>query len=223
MNVSSNSAPEFDEDIQTQWNLDLNDKIAYKLPKFSDPEGNDVGEVYINNMENQEFPPFVTYTNATQTINMNPNSKLYNGRTYYFSVVLKEKNSDYMMNIYYMTVKMSGEIYDAEAELEKKTKVKITIPYLNYHSEGVLNFSVPVDTKKIVEQFDSIFIVYVNNTLKEREEIKEITSMTRINETQINFTIKFQHPYMYGLLNKRNDLLIFECLTPEAIIFDNEN
>lgn len=52
VNVSSNSAPEFDEDIQTQWNLNLNDKIAYKLPKFSDPEGNDVGEVYINSMEN---------------------------------------------------------------------------------------------------------------------------------------------------------------------------
>ena len=52
INVSSNSAPEFDTDIQTQWNLNLNDNITYKLPKFSDPEGNDVGEVYINSMEN---------------------------------------------------------------------------------------------------------------------------------------------------------------------------
>lgn len=43
---------------------------------------------------------------------MNPNNKTYNGKTYYFSVVLKEKHSDYMMNIYYMTIKMSGEIYD---------------------------------------------------------------------------------------------------------------
>ena len=52
INVSSNSAPEFDEDIQTTWNLNLNDKISYKLPKFTDPEGNDVGEVYVDKMEN---------------------------------------------------------------------------------------------------------------------------------------------------------------------------
>lgn len=51
-NVTSNSAPEFAEDIQTQWNLNVGDNIAYKLPNFKDPEGNDVGEVYINSMEN---------------------------------------------------------------------------------------------------------------------------------------------------------------------------
>lgn len=134
INVSSNSAPEFDEDIQTSWNLNLNDKISYKLPKFSDPEENDVGEVYINTMENQEFPKFVTYTNSTKTISMNPADKKFSGRTYYFSVVLKEKNSDYMMNIYYMTIKMSGEPWDEAAENDKKAKVQITVPYLNYHS-----------------------------------------------------------------------------------------
>jgi hypothetical protein len=52
VNVSSNSAPEFTEDIQTQWNLNVGDKIAYKLPTFKDPELNDGGEVYINSMEN---------------------------------------------------------------------------------------------------------------------------------------------------------------------------
>lgn len=112
----------------------MNDNITYKLPTFSDPEGNDVGEVYINSMENQEFPKFVKYINSTKSITMNPDSKLYNGKTYYFSVVLKEKNSDYMMNIYYMTIKMSGEIYDEAAELEAMTKVTINIPSLNYKS-----------------------------------------------------------------------------------------
>lgn len=52
VNVTSNSAPEFSDDIQTTWNLKVGDNIAYKLPSFSDPEGNDVGEVYINSMEN---------------------------------------------------------------------------------------------------------------------------------------------------------------------------
>jgi hypothetical protein len=52
INVSSNSAPEFDSDIQTTWNLDYGNNISYKLPTFTDPEGNDVGVVYINSMEN---------------------------------------------------------------------------------------------------------------------------------------------------------------------------
>lgn len=43
VNVTSNSAPEFVEDIQTQWNINVGDKINYTLPKFRDPEGNDVG------------------------------------------------------------------------------------------------------------------------------------------------------------------------------------
>jgi hypothetical protein len=41
VNVTSNSAPEFDTDIQTQWNLNVGDSIPYKLPTFHDPEGND--------------------------------------------------------------------------------------------------------------------------------------------------------------------------------------
>jgi hypothetical protein len=52
VNVFSNTAPEFTGDIQTQWNLNVGDKINYKLPPFKDPEGNDVGEVYVNFMEN---------------------------------------------------------------------------------------------------------------------------------------------------------------------------
>jgi hypothetical protein len=112
VNVSSNSAPEFITDIQTQWNLNVGERYNYSLPLWQDPEGNDLGEVYINSMENQDFPPFINYTNATNTINMFPNNLLYQGRTYYFSVVLKEKNSDFMMNIYYMTIKINGDPVD---------------------------------------------------------------------------------------------------------------
>lgn len=85
---------------------------------------------------------------------MKPDHKKYNGRTYYFSVVLKEKNSDYMMNIYYMTIKMSGEPYDEAAEDANKTKVEITIPYLNYHSEGVLEFTQDVNMTAVIKEFN---------------------------------------------------------------------
>ena len=177
VNVSSNSAPEFSEDITTQWNLDVGDKIGYALPTFSDPEGNDVGEVYINSMENQEFPAFVTYNNDTKTINMGPNTTAYQGRTYYFSVVLKEKHSDYMMNIYYITVKLSGDIIDPEEEVEvNKTAISMTIPYLNYHSEGTLKFSQNVNTNifKDAQLLNNTFLIYVNNTVKQREQLREI-------------------------------------------------
>ena len=52
VNVSSNSAPEFLTDIQTQFTLTMNQNSTYTLPAFYDPEGNDVAEVYINSMEN---------------------------------------------------------------------------------------------------------------------------------------------------------------------------
>ena len=121
VNVSSNSAPEFNTDIQTQWALNVNDVVPYKLPAWTDPEGNDPGQVYINSMENQDFPAFVTFDNATNTIKMSPNTTAYQGRTYYFSVVLKEINSDYMLNIYYMTIKINGDPVDATAQTANAT------------------------------------------------------------------------------------------------------
>lgn len=125
--------------------MDVGDKTNYTLPAFSDPEGNDEGEVYIGAMENQGFPDFVTYDNSTKTIMMEPNITKYQGKTYYFAVVLKEVNSEFMSNIYYMTVKISGEPIDEDAENDNATKVDIIVSYLNYHSEGVLEFSVPVN------------------------------------------------------------------------------
>ena len=215
VNVTSNSAPEFTEDIQTQWNLNVGDKINYVLPPFKDPEGNDVGEVYINAMENQDFPQFINYTNATQTINMNPNNLLFQGRTYYFSVVLKEKNSDFMMNIYYMTIKINGDPIDPDdLKPPNKTEVAMSITYQNYHSEGSLRFSMGVQPfifkSENKQKFWDLFDVYVINTVKDREEIVDIV-FTDYNETDVNFTVQFQKPYMYGLLNKKSDNLVFRC------------
>jgi hypothetical protein len=91
-------------------------------------------------MENQEFPPFINYTMMNTTkpaLLMTPNHLRYQGRTYYFSVVLKEKNSDTMMNVYYMTVKILGDPVD-EDDLRppNKTEVNMTITSLNYKSQG---------------------------------------------------------------------------------------
>lgn len=193
VNVTSNSAPEFTEDIQTQWNLNVGDKISYNLPPFKDPEGNDVGVVYINSMENQDFPTFVNFTNATNTINMNPNNLLFQGRTYYFSVVLKENNSDFMMNIYYMTIKINGDPIDPDdLKPPNKTEVSMQVTRLNYHSEGQLKFSMGVNpwifSNENKTLFWEVFDVYVINTVKNREEIIDI-EFTDVNLTHVNFTV----------------------------------
>ena len=52
VNVSSNSAPEFLTDLQTQFTIDMHKEEKYTLPAFSDPEGNDTPFVYITSMEN---------------------------------------------------------------------------------------------------------------------------------------------------------------------------
>ena len=79
-------------------------------------------------MEQQEdkYPEFLLFTNATNTIKFNPDSKKYAGRTYYFTIVVKEKNSDSVKYSFYATVRVTGnstedaeEAYDQG--LDKKT------------------------------------------------------------------------------------------------------
>lgn len=65
----------------------------------------------------------------------------------------------------------------------------------------------------MVNRFDDIFKVYVKNTLKTIDELKdfEITAHTDTNTSHtLNFTCTFKEPYLYGLLNKKSDYLIFE-------------
>lgn len=202
----------------------MGDKINYKLPEFKDPEGNDVGEVYINSMENQDFPAFINYTNSTKTIQMNPNNLLFQGRTYYFSVVLKEQNSDFMMNIYYMTIKINGDPIDPDdLKPPNKTEVAMTLQYLNYSSMGQIKFSMAVLPQVFLPEnkamFWDVFDVYVYNTLKDREEIQDI-EFTIIDNSTVNFTVQFNHPYMYGLLNKKSDNLVFRAknLSDEVLV-----
>lgn len=110
---------------------------------------------------------------------MTPNNLRYQGRTYYFSVVLKEKNSDTMMNVYYMTVKILGDPVD-EDDLRppNKTEVNITLVSLNYKSQGQLKFSMDINTglfsKENKTRFNELFYVYVKTIDKNTEAIRGI-------------------------------------------------
>ena len=55
----------------------VGDVVSYKLPPVVDPEGNDIPEVYIDQMNGNEdkFPPFLMFENATNTITFKPDSQ----------------------------------------------------------------------------------------------------------------------------------------------------
>lgn len=59
----------------------VNDTVSYKLPDWSDPENNDEAEIYISKMEGQEddYPPFLNFENATNTITFRPDSHWNSG------------------------------------------------------------------------------------------------------------------------------------------------
>lgn len=224
INVSSNAAPEFETDIQTQWNLNVGDNITYPLPKFSNPDGNDAAIVYINSMENQDFPPFVNFTNATNSITFLPNNRLYQGRTYYFSVVLKQVHSDFMVNIFYMTVKILGDPVDpSELRSPNKTTVAVNFQSLNYSSMGQITFSMAVLPYIFAPEnstlFWDVFDMYVIDVNQNREEIIGVEFQVIDNMT-VNFTVQFQNPYMYGLLNMQTDNLYLRAkdLDDESVV-----
>ena len=70
--------------------------IVHKLPDIIDPEGNAEPLVFLdyNKVEYGEFPPFLTFDDATNTLIINPVSWEVMGRTYFFSINLYDRASD---------------------------------------------------------------------------------------------------------------------------------
>ena len=112
ISVISNTYPDFVTEPQTTFTMAVGDVINYPLPEVVDPEGNDIPEVYVGVMDAQEekYPPFLLYENSTRTITLKPASKWVAGRTYYFTIVVKESNSDSVSYSFYCTVRITGEI-----------------------------------------------------------------------------------------------------------------
>jgi len=98
------------------------------------------------------------------------------------------------------------------------------LTYMDYHSNGTIEFTMGVNTScfEDMELFWKTFNVYVLNTVKSKETIRDIEFLVLDNKT-VNFTVRFQHPYMYGLLNKKNDLLTFVCLNETFLLANATN
>lgn len=75
--VLSNTYPDFVTEIETSWTLSVNEVFGYTLPALKDKEGNDEPVVYIRAMDNQPYPPFLSYNNYSQELTFRPDSVWY--------------------------------------------------------------------------------------------------------------------------------------------------
>ena len=75
--VLYNNPPDFVTEVETSFTMAVGDVVSYKLPPVVDPDGNDIPEVYITMMDAQEdkFPPFMMFENATNTITFKPDTQ----------------------------------------------------------------------------------------------------------------------------------------------------
>ena len=211
VNVKKNTYPDFQTEIETSWTLSVGERHEYKLPPLVDDEGNDTPEVYITEMPNQPYPPFMYYDNDTQTIIYTPHSIWYQGKTYYFIIVVKEQNSDSVMYPYYCTVKMSGVTVDPDEYLNY-TDISFSMGELDRESKGTFKWSHPVNLEFVRDNWDQLFDVYIKNvTFREHNSTMPLLdfNITGLGDDGMTmyYQATFYEPYMLGLLIKKSDKL----------------
>jgi hypothetical protein len=134
---------------------------SYKLPAWSDPEKNDVAQIYVAVMEAQEakYPPFLLFENSTNTITFRPVDPYSAGQTYFFSIVIKELHSATVMYSYYCTVKMTGDVIVRDTNTYW-VNVNYTITQLTDDSQGYMNFTEPINMTYLRQHFFDMFDIY---------------------------------------------------------------
>lgn len=209
--VLKNTYPDFKTEIETSWTLSVGQEFKYKLPELKDEEGNDTPELYINKMPDQEYPPFLAYENDTSTLIFTPHSIWYQGKTYYFRIVVKEKNSNTVSYPYYCTVKISGVKIDPE-EYFNFTDVTFSMGPINRYGQGTVIWSHPINLTFVEQHWNEMFDVYIKNvTFRDHNttmRVKEfIFTNLSSNETVMYYNATFYEPYKLGLLLKKSDKL----------------
>ena len=145
--------------------MDVGEILAYALPDVTDPDGNAEPEVYVMPMEGQEdqYPDFLRYDNNTRNLIFTPVNTFDQGKIFYFTTIVKERDSDTILYPYYCTVKLSGETWEF-----LKNEVVLDIVYniteINKDSTGVLEFSRPINMVWLEENFYDMFNIYWRDT-----------------------------------------------------------
>lgn len=180
---------------------------------MTDSEGNDEVDILIQKQKSFEewFPTFMYFDQQHRELQFRVYSIFLQGYTYRFEIVIKEKNSDVLKNVYKCEVAIAGEIIDKDS-LYVYTDIKFRISFLDRNSYGALEFNNPVDTAFVRDHFDELFQVYIknityfDNLTPMTLDRFDITNLTEDNKT-INFRAQFHEPFLLGLLIKRKDTL----------------
>ena len=170
------------------------------------------------------------FNNATNTITLKPDSKIFAGRTYYFTIVVKEKNSDSVKYSFYATVRVEGEINDSETgaynigdnDVDGITQVNYTIDYVDDKGLGSLHFTSPIHMKWLEDHFQEFFNIYWRDTTyrKSKQDLSLLDFKPTLfseDAKTINFTLKFSKPYRIGLLVKKSDRLHIDIKMDEKV------
>lgn len=116
--------------METTFRLTVGKVAEYRLPPIVDKEENDEPEVYVKPVDGKmivsdecgnpfiknpasvgtplPYPEFMHFENATNTINFRPDNPWDKGKTYWFQLIVKEKNSDVIVYPYCCKVIMLG-------------------------------------------------------------------------------------------------------------------
>jgi hypothetical protein len=175
--VLSNTHPDFVSEPETSFTMAVGDIISYKLPPVVDPDGNDIPEVYVDYMDAQEekYPPFLMFENSTNTITLKPDSQWVQGRTYYYTIIVKEQNSDSVKYSFYCTVKITGEPIEQNFTINY-TDINYTINYIDDEGNGSILFTNPINMTWLSQEgrFFDMFRVYWRDTMasKTQEDLR---------------------------------------------------
>lgn len=154
--MHSNSHPDFKTPIEKEYVVGVNETLEYRLPDLVDKEGNDESEMIIRAYDNKPYPPFLSYANHSRTMFFRPYSVWYTGQTYYFQILVKEKNSDSVSFIYFCSVKVGGEVIDPMKFLTFED-ITYRISEITSNSTGAMVWSHDVNLTFVKENWDSMF------------------------------------------------------------------
>ena len=137
------NTPEDDDFItypETSFTLNVGEEFSYELPEFSH---RDPPKVYIDKMNGTEdkYPPFIKFFNDTKTIVMSPDSVSYQGRTYYYTIIVLDgdSDSDDIRYVFECTVEITGELIDTTGIVEYED-ITYRIESLGLDGKGILYF-----------------------------------------------------------------------------------
>lgn len=100
------------------------------------------------------------YENSTQEITLYPNSTQVQGQSFYFSIVVKETNSNTVMQPYFCTVKVGGEKIFVNNTINY-TDVSYSINWINSHHASIkfntdVNITWLLDDNRIQDEFFNV-------------------------------------------------------------------